>query len=197
MKRLLRGLRMTLLRKIRTICTAALLGALGCTSIPDGLEPVGNFDTARYLGTWYEIARLDHPFERGLQSVSATYTASEDGGLRVVNRGYDSSAGEWREAVGRAYSQGDPTRASLKVSFFGPFYGGYHVIALDGEYRDAVVSGPDRSYLWFLSRERSLASERREELISLAREAGFDVDALIWVDQSREDTALEVTRPAF
>jgi len=176
---------------IRTMLTAALLGALGCTGIPEGLEPVRDFDSTRYLGTWYEIARLDHPFERGLEDVSASYTAKEDGGIHVVNRGYDPAAKEWREAVGRAYPQGDPTVGSLKVSFFGPFYGGYHVISLDEDYRDAIVAGPDRSYLWFLSRERSLPGGRRDELLSVAREAGFDVGSLIWVDQSRQDPALE------
>ncbi|MDG2305049.1 MAG: lipocalin family protein [Candidatus Binatia bacterium] len=179
------------LNDIRTMLATVLMGALGCTGIPEGLEPVRDFDSTRYLGTWYEVARLDHPFERGLEDVSARYTVKDDGGIRVVNRGYDESAQEWREAVGKAYSQGDPTVASLEVSFFGPFYGGYHVISLDEDYRDAIVTGPDRSYLWFLSRERSLPRERLDELLSVAREAGFDVASLIWVDQSRRDPALK------
>jgi apolipoprotein D and lipocalin family protein len=164
----------------------------GCTGVPDGLEPVSGFDQERYLGTWYEIARLDHRFERGLQDVSATYTVREDGGIEVRNRGFDVEKGEWKEATGRAYPIGDPGVASLKVSFFGPFYGGYHVIALDEEtYGDALVSGPDRSYLWILARQKSLSDERREALVSIARESGFDTDALIWVEQSREDPALQ------
>lgn len=174
-------------REIRPLLAAALLGALGCTGIPEGLEPVRDFDTERYLGTWYEIARLDHPFERGLEAVSATYSPREDGGIRVLNRGYDPAADEWREVVGKAYAQGDPAVGSLEVSFFGPFYGGYHVIWLDEEYRDAIVAGPDRSYLWLLSRETSLSAERRDELLAFARGAGFDVPSLIWVDQDRSD----------
>jgi len=164
---------------------------IGCTGVPDGLEPVEGFETDRYLGIWYEIARLDHSFERGLEDVSATYTLREDGGLRVRNRGYDPEQGEWREAIGRAYPLADPSVASLKVSFFGPFYGGYHVIALDRErYDAALVSGPSRDYLWILARERILEPERREALVASALAAGFDVDQLIWVAQTRDDPEL-------
>lgn len=163
----------------------------GCTGVPEGLEPVEGFETDRYLGVWYEIARFDHSFERGLEDVSATYTLREDGGLRVRNRGYDPERGEWREAIGRAYPIGDPSRASLKVSFFGPFYGGYHVIALDRDrYDAALVSGPTRKYLWILARERHLDPERREALIAAALASGFDVDQLIWVAQTRSDPEL-------
>lgn len=183
----------------RTLLLLGLAGgcllAPGCTGLPDGVTPVGDFDVDRYLGQWYEIARLDHRFERGLEDVSASYSRMEDGGIAVRNRGYDPETGEWREAVGRAYPLGDPTVASLKVSFFGPFYGGYHVVALGGDpsggpYRDALVSGPSRDYLWILSRERALSPARRGALLETARNAGFDVDALIWVEQTREDPAL-------
>lgn len=168
---------------VRHLSLSMMLAAFGCTGIPEGLDPVQGFDAERYMGTWYEIARLDHSFERGLRNVSATYSEQSDGSIRVENRGYDPEAGEWREAIGRAYPLGDPGVGSLEVSFFGPFYGGYHVIALDEDYTSAVVAGPDRSYLWFLSRDRSLDEKRRKELISVARDGGFDVDGLLWVDQ--------------
>jgi len=175
--------------------TVALAGVvttlIGCTGVPDGVRPVHGFDLDRYLGTWYEIARLDHRFERGLTDVSATYTRREGGGISVRNRGFDPEAQGWREAVGRAYPIGDPTVASLKVSFFGPFYGGYHVIALDRDgYRDALVSGPSRDYLWILAREPVLEPGRREALTGFARAAGYDVEALIWVEHGRTDPAL-------
>ena len=93
----------------------------GCTGHPDGVQPVANFDLNRYLGVWYEIARLDHRFERGLSRVSAMYTLRDDGGVDVLNRGFDKSTGKWQEAKGKAYFIGQPTVASLKVSFFGPF----------------------------------------------------------------------------
>ncbi|HUT25667.1 MAG TPA: lipocalin family protein [Sumerlaeia bacterium] len=169
----------------------SVLSCAGCTGVPEGLEPVAGFETDRYLGIWHEIARFDHAFERGLEDVSATYTRREDGGLRVRNRGYDPEQAEWREAIGRAYPIADPSVASLKVSFFGPFYGGYHVINLDRErYDAALVSGPTREYLWILARERSLDTERREALIASALAAGFDVDQLIWVAQTRNDPEL-------
>ena len=182
-------------QRVGAAAVALVALALGCTGLPDGVEPVRDFELERYLGTWHEIARLDHRFERGLEDVSASYSLRDDGGVRVRNRGFDPEKGEWREAIGRAYLQGDPDVASLKVSFFGPFYGGYHVIALDREgYGDAVVSGPNRETLWILSRDRKLTAERRETLLSVVREAGFDVEALIWVPQERSDPALADSR---
>jgi apolipoprotein D and lipocalin family protein len=167
--------------------------ALGCVGVPEGVEPVRGFELDRYLGTWYEIARLDHRFERGLEDISATYALREDGSIAVRNRGFDVAEGDWREALGRARPIGDPDVASLKVSFFGPFYGGYHVIALDREaYRYALVSGPDRDFLWILAREKALAPERKQALLAFARESGYDVNALIWVPHSRVDSALHV-----
>lgn len=152
----------------------------GCTGVPEGITPVRGFDALRYLGTWHEIARLDHRFERGLSAISATYTARDDGGIQVVNRGYDAARGEWREALGRAYFIGARDVASLKVSFFGPFYGGYHVFALDPNYQWALVSGPSRQYLWILARQPRLPAELLGQLVDTARQAGFDTDALIY-----------------
>ncbi|MBW2499117.1 MAG: lipocalin family protein [Deltaproteobacteria bacterium] len=170
--------------------------ALGCTGPPDGVEPIRGFELERYLGTWYEIARLDHRFERGLEDISATYSLRDDGSIDVRNRGFDVAEGVWREALGRALPIEDPRVASLKVSFFGPFYGGYHVIALDREaYRDALVSGPDRDFLWILARDTVLEPERQEALLATARDFGYDVDALIWVEHSRLDPALTAEVP--
>ena len=168
---------------------AALPALNACsTQPPAGMTPVGPFQIERYLGKWYEIARLDHSFERGLSDVSATYRLQDDGSVQVVNRGFDGKQNKWREAVGRALFTGDPTRASLKVSFFGPFYDGYHVIALDQkDYRWAMVVGPDRDYLWILARDRQLAPDVRQQLLRQARELGFDVASLIWVEQTRDD----------
>jgi len=164
------------------IALAAFLS--GCTGHPDGVQPVTNFELSRYLGVWYEIARLDHSFERGLSRVSATYTLRQDGGIDVLNRGFDQSSGRWKEAKGKAYFIDQPSVASLKVSFFGPFYGGYHVIDLDKDnYSYALVCGPSRSYLWILARERTLGRVTLQRLIDGARKAGFDTEGLILVDQ--------------
>lgn len=170
------------------VLLALAFGLLGCSvGIPEGLQPVRGFELARYEGRWYEIARLDHRFERGMTDVSAQYRAQPDGSVEVINRGWDARKNEWKEARGRALFQGDPGTASLKVSFFGPFYGGYHVIALDPGYRWALVSGPDRDYLWILARERQLEPAVRERLVEQARRAGFAVDRLIWVAHTRQE----------
>ena len=110
-----------------------------CSQLPENIEPVTDFDVNRYLGTWYEIARLDHSFERGLQQVTAEYSLRDDGGIKVVNRGFDTQKQEWDEATGKAYFVGDKNIGQLKVSFFGPFYGGYNIIALDEAYQYAMV----------------------------------------------------------
>ncbi|MBE0499895.1 MAG: lipocalin family protein [Desulfuromonadales bacterium] len=169
--------------KISTLL-CSLLMLFGCTAAPKGITPVAPFDLERYLGTWYEIARLDHRFERGLSQVTATYSKRTDGGIDVINRGYNSVTGEWKTATGRAYLLGSPQQGSLKVSFFWPFYAGYHVIALDQlNYAYAMVSGPDRDYLWILSRTRTLDAATRQKLLNRASELGFASDRLLFVEQ--------------
>jgi len=158
----------------------------GCTSVPKGLEPVSEFDGDRYLGKWYEIARLDHSFERNLSNVSALYSAKKNGEIAVLNRGYNEKTGEWEQIEGKARFVGDESIGSLKVSFFGPFYGGYHVIELDRlNYSYAMVSGPSRSYLWILSRTTELDETTYSRLVARAGALGFDTSALIRVGHDR------------
>jgi len=152
--------------------------------MPDKLAPVDGFELNRYLGKWYEIARLDHSFERGLEKVSAEYSLREDGGVRVLNRGYDIKDGSWEQAEGKAYFVQDPSTGYLKVSFFGPFYGSYVVFELDKQdYQYAFVSGPDTSYLWFLSRSPVVSKQLMQRFIQRASELGFDTNKLILVNQ--------------
>ena len=154
----------------------------GCVGLPEGITPVAEFDVQRYLGQWYEIARLDHSFERGLEKVSADYSLRNDGGINVINRGYDPAKKEWKEATGRAYFVGEPTVGRLKVSFFGPFYGGYNIIALDRQgYSYSMVCGPDRSYLWILSRTPEMDAALLTRLVDQATDLGFDTSSLIYV----------------
>lgn len=156
----------------------------GCTMTPQGVTPVESFEVDRYLGTWYEIARLDHRFERGLSQVSATYSKRPDGGSDVINRGLDRKAGKWKEAQGRAYFIDKPDVARLKVTFFWPFYGGYNIIELDRDrYAYALVCGPNRSYLWILARTRHLDKPILQQLITTAERLGFDTGQLIFVEQ--------------
>ena len=167
---------------------AALFGllapllALGCLGVPDGVEPVQGFELDRYLGRWYEIARLDHSFERGLERVSADYSLSPGGEVKVVNRGFSTADNEWNEAVGRASFVERDTEGYLKVSFFGPFYGSYVIFELDREgYEHAFVSGPNTSYLWLLARSPTVDEGLIDRFESRAAELGFDTSGLIRV----------------
>lgn len=153
-----------------------------CLGMPDGVKPVNNFELERYLGTWYEIARLDHSFERGLDNVTAQYSLRDDGGVRVINRGYSAKKGEWKEAEGKAFFVGDKGQGYLKVSFFGPFYGSYVVFELEQEgYQHAFISGPDRSYLWLLSRTPEISDATMRLFEQKAHSLGFNLDELVWV----------------
>lgn len=164
------------------ILLTLLVFVSGCTGIPNGVLPVDGFDLNRYLGTWYEIARLDHSFERGLEQVTAEYSLRDDGGIRVVNKGYNSAKKRWEKAEGKAYFTGDSDVGRLKVSFFGPFYGGYNIIDLDREsYQYALVSGPDTSYLWILARQPGLDSSIISQLLEKASVLGFDISQMIFV----------------
>ncbi len=156
----------------------------GCVGIPQGVQPVNQFEVDRYLGKWYEIVRLDHSFERGLDRVSAEYSLREDGGLKVINRGFSSEKNAWKSAEGKAYFVDAKEDGYLKVSFFGPFYGAYVIFELDKtNYQYAFVSGPDKSYLWFLSRSPKVSDELMQKFITQAGQLGFDTSKLIYVDQ--------------
>ncbi|ANG91221.1 lipocalin family protein [Enterobacteriaceae bacterium 155047] len=174
---------MRILPVIAAVTAAFLVVACSSPTPPPGVTVVNQFDAQRFMGKWYEIARFDHRFEEGLQRVTATYSKMDDGGIQVINRGYNPDRGMWQQTIGKAYFTGAPTRAALKVSFFGPFYGGYNVIALDREYRHALVCGPDRDYLWILSRTPTLSKEMKEQMLDVATRQGFDVTKLIWVEQ--------------
>jgi apolipoprotein D and lipocalin family protein len=155
----------------------------GCVGVPENVKPVDNFKLEKYLGKWYEIARLDHSFEKGLSRVSAGYSLRPDGGVKVINRGYSAKDNKWKEAVGKAYFVKGPDQGFLKVSFFGPFYGSYVVFALDHEnYQYALISGPDKSYLWLLARSPKMNEDIKNDLIAKAKAAGFNTGKLIFVN---------------
>ena len=152
-----------------------------CTGMPEGVEPVTGFDKSRYLGTWHEIARLDHSFERDLVDVKAEYSLRDDGAVRVINSGTDSETGERKVAEGHAKFVGDDGTAHLKVSFFGPFYGSYIVFELDPDYRYAFVAGYNTNYLWLLARETNISEDIRKRFTDRAGDLGFAVDDLVWL----------------
>ena len=168
--------------RLAVLATLILVLLSSCAGAPDGVSVVRGFEIDRYLGTWYEIARLDHRFERGLSNVTAEYSLRDDGGVQVVNRGLKDESGEWDEAIGKAYFVGASDVGQLKVSFFGPFYGGYNIIELDKSgYQYSLVAGPDRDYLWILSRTPQMDPSILQSLVEKARELGFATDELIFV----------------
>nr|WP_298414664.1 lipocalin family protein [uncultured Halomonas sp.] len=157
----------------------------GCTGIPEGTQAVQNFDLDSYLGRWYEIARLDHSFERGLDCVTAQYSLRDDGGVKVINRGVNLEEGEPDVAEGKAYFLEDENVGRLKVSFFGPFYGGYNILELDENYQHVLVAGPNRDYLWILARTPTLEKDVYQRLVERAKTLDFATNELIEVEQGQ------------
>ena len=178
--------------KIFSIVFFVLLTACG-TEMPQAAKDsvVQSVDANQYLGTWYEIARLDHSFERGLEQVTANYSLEKDGSIKVVNRGYKTETKEWKEAIGKALfvdvANADGSRTGrLKVSFFGPFYGAYNIIELDKPYYNyAMVSG-GQDYLWILSRTPQLTYLIQQDLIARAKHLGYATEKLIFVKQANQ-----------
>lgn len=162
-----------------------LLLLAGCTSVPEKVTPVSPFELERYLGTWHEIARLDHRFERGLTQVTAEYSLRQDGGVTVLNRGFDAANQRWKSATGKAYFVADSNTGRLKVSFFGPFYGGYNIAKLDPDYQIALVVGPNLDYAWLLARKPQLSAAECAPYLAEAERIGIALDQLIWLAPCR------------
>lgn len=161
---------------------AAVMALKNRKSIPDGAVPVSPFDASKYLGTWYEIARFDFKFERGLIKTTAHYSLNDDGSIKVVNRGYDPEKRKWSEAEGKAIFRGDEDVAMLKVSFFGPFYSAYNVVELDDKYQYALIMGKNLKYIWLLSREKTMPEKVRKQYLETADRVGYDLSKLVWVE---------------
>ena len=158
-----------------------MIALFSCSTIPKGLTAVKPFDKERYLGKWYEIARLDFKYEKGLDNTTAEYSLNTNGTIKVDNKGYNKEKGEWKQAVGKAKFVGNDNIGMLKVSFFGPFYSGYNVIALDPDYRYALIAGASLRYLWILSRETSIPDEIKSKFLKVAKESGYNVSDLLWI----------------
>ena len=162
-----------------------MFGLFSCATIPKGAEAVKNFDQEKYLGKWYEIARMDFKFERNLNNTTAEYSLNENGTIRVDNNGYNTVKKEWSQAIGKAKFVGSSDVAMLKVSFFGPFYAGYNVLTIDSEYKYALVAGKDLSYLWILSRETSIPEDVKSNYLTIAKELGYNTSELLWVEHNK------------
>lgn len=154
------------------------------TTLASDVKPVTSFDADRYLGKWYEIARIENRFEKNLTHVTADYSKRDDGGIKVVNRGYDTKDGKWEDAVGKAFFVDGPDKGHLKVSFFGPFYGPYVVFDLESNYQYSFVTNNNKKYLWLLSRTPQINPEIKNRFETMIRQMSFDTEKLVWVDQS-------------
>lgn len=148
--------------------------------MPQGAVPVKNFNAEKYLGKWYEIARFDFMFEKGLDHTTAEYSLNPDGSIKVVNRGYKTAEKKWNEAVGAARFIDDKSSGRLKVSFFKPIWGAYNILSIDGDYQYVLVAGDNLKYLWILSREKTIPRDIREKYLSLAKKLGYKTQNMVW-----------------
>jgi len=170
----------------------ALLGAgvallvYSCGSrIPKSAKAVENFDKTKYLGKWYEIARLDFKFEKGLNNVTAEYSLNDNGTIKVDNKGYNVRKDKWEQSIGKAKFVKKDNVGMLKVSFFGPFYAGYNVIAIEENYKYALVVGQSLKYMWILSRETTMPESVKADFLIKARDIGYNVSDLVWVKHDK------------
>lgn len=177
--------------KLNVLAFSTVVGATlffllnSCKTIPTNATAVKPFLLDKYLGKWYEIARIDFKHEKGLNNVTATYSKNDDGSIKVDNKGFDYAKNEWKNSVGKAKFIKYADEGKLKVSFFGPFYSGYNVIAIDDAYKYALVAGQNTDYLWILSREKTIPTKVKEQYLSVAKNAGYDTSRLLWVEHSK------------
>lgn len=157
-----------------------------CSTISKGVVAVKPFDKKKYLGLWYEIARMDFRFERNLNNTTANYSLNSNGTIKVENRGYNYITKKWKQAVGKAKFYKDNNTAMLRVSFFGPFFSGYNVIALDNDYKYALIAGKNLKYLWILSRETTIPEDIKQNYLKTAQSSGFKTGDLIWVEHDKK-----------
>lgn len=178
--------------KRRQVIGFAILGITAfallksCKTIPKSVTAVKPFTVEKYLGKWYEIARFDFRFEKGLNNTTANYSLNDNGMIKVVNRGFDYKKNQWKQSTGKAKFVSSKDEGKLKVSFFGPFYSGYNVIALDEGYKYALVCGKNRDYLWILSRDKSIPANIKNEYLDIAKKYGFDISKLVWVEHNKD-----------
>lgn len=151
----------------------------GCSKPTVDNSVVNNFDLNRFLGSWYEIARFDHKFERGMEQTKATYILREDGKVAVLNTG--TKDGKHSEAKGVAKLTDTP--ALLRVSFWRPFYSDYRIMLLDEDYQYALIGSGSDNYLWILSRTPQISAETKGLILAEAQKRGYDTENLIWVKQ--------------
>ena len=173
---------------MKTFILTSLLVGLGAVASAQQIDytTITAFDLNRYLGKWYEIARYDHAFERGLVRTTAEYTLRDDGKIKVLNSGYlNGLNGSYQESVGKAKPNKNGEPGQLRVSFFGPFYGDYYILDLAPDYSYSVVGSSSPKYLWILSRTPQLSAEVQSKILRNLQKRGYDTSKLIWVKQTK------------
>ena len=170
---------------IAILSTLVMVTGVACKTVkvPKGVQVVDNFKVKKYLGKWYEIARFDFKYQKDLKNVSANYSLNDDGSIKVENKGYNYVKNKWVDVTGKAKFVGDENKGALKVSFFGPFYSGYNVVAMDPDYENVLVFGETKDNIWILSRNKTISHEVKDKFLAIAREAGYDLKRLIWTQQ--------------
>ncbi|PKP03460.1 MAG: hypothetical protein CVU11_08195 [Bacteroidetes bacterium HGW-Bacteroidetes-6] len=168
------------------IILVIIAGFYSCRTIPKDVVAVKPFYKERYLGKWYEIARIDFKYEKDLDNTTAEYSLNSNGIIKVDNQGYNTKKGQWEQATGKAKFVGDENIAMLKVSFFGPFYSGYNVIAIDDNYKYALVTGASLNYLWILSRETNIPDSIKNKYLKIAEGFGYNTNNLLWVKHDKQ-----------
>jgi len=173
------------MKRLLSLLALPVLALTACAGNPVNAVPVTGFDSEKYLGTWYEIARMDHSFEKGLSNVTANYSKRDDGKITVLNKGYKDKSGKFKDAKGKAKFAVNDTTGHLKVSFFGPFYGDYIIFGMDKiNYQHAYVSGGKDNYLWLLARGPRISENIKNDFLAKSSALGYQTDELIWVDHS-------------
>ena len=168
------------------IIAVLITGFSACSTIPEGVVAVKPFNSERYLGKWYEIARIDFKFEKDLNNTTAEYSLNKNGTIKVDNQGYNTKKGKWQQAIGKAKFAGESNVGMLKVSFFGPFYAGYNVIAIDADYKYVLVGGANFDYLWILSREKTIPEDVKANYLEIAKKFGYNTSKLLWIEHDKE-----------
>jgi apolipoprotein D and lipocalin family protein len=180
------------MKQLLMMLTATMLTWMGTTQsenpdhkMPKGARVVENFDVERYMGKWYEIARLDFRFEKHMQETTAQYRLLDNGKVEVINAGYHTKKEKYKSVKGKAKFRGSEDLGALSVSFFGPFYSPYNVIALDADYQYALVCGKNLKYLWILSRQTTIPETVKENYLKIAKDLGYPVEELVWVKHQK------------
>ena len=171
------------MRKLSAILISVIFVS-SCVEVPEGITPVSGFKLDKYMGKWYEIARLDHRYERHFNRVSVEYSLNNNGDVLIKKKGYMPMHTEWREKEGKATLAGDTDQGFLKVSYIFALWEPYVIFKLDPDYEWAYVCGKDRTSLWLLARTPEVNSEIREDFIEEASRLNFDTSQLNFVHQS-------------